>query len=171
MKEKIQRVIDQILHVFFVFFGIRILFDYFWEGTVNNRIQQCFRDVYIALPKVIEQDSYAEAHKKREQNWADQASNLFFHHRTSHKKYECKLPTRDELLRWYVGRGLAPAEFWNYRRNLCVPSIKAITSFSACSRDWGCQWVYFSVVRDQRSFRGVAYSTENTNSSQSSTSL
>ena len=35
MKEKIQRVIDQILHVFFVFFGIRILFDYFWEGTVN----------------------------------------------------------------------------------------------------------------------------------------
>lgn len=35
MKEKIQRVIDQILHVFFVFFGIRILFDYFWEGNVN----------------------------------------------------------------------------------------------------------------------------------------
>jgi hypothetical protein len=35
MKEKIRRLIDQILHVFFVFFGIRILFDYFWEGTVN----------------------------------------------------------------------------------------------------------------------------------------
>ena len=34
-KEKIRRLIDQILHVFFVFFGIRILFDYFWEGTVN----------------------------------------------------------------------------------------------------------------------------------------
>ena len=35
MKEKIQRVIGQILLMFFVFFGIRILFDYFWEGTVN----------------------------------------------------------------------------------------------------------------------------------------
>ena len=34
-KEKIQRVIGQFLLVFFVFFGIRILFDYFWEGTVN----------------------------------------------------------------------------------------------------------------------------------------
>ena len=34
-KEKIQRVIGQFLFVFFVFFGIRILFDYFWEGTVN----------------------------------------------------------------------------------------------------------------------------------------
>ena len=34
-KEKIRRLIGQILLMFFVFFGIRILFDYFWEGTVN----------------------------------------------------------------------------------------------------------------------------------------
>ena len=34
-KEKIRRLIGQFLLVFFVFFGIRILFDYFWEGTVN----------------------------------------------------------------------------------------------------------------------------------------
>ena len=35
MKEKIQRVIGQFLLMFFVFFGIRILLDYFWEGNVN----------------------------------------------------------------------------------------------------------------------------------------
>ena len=35
MKEKIRRLIGQILLAFFVCFGIRILFDYFWEGTVN----------------------------------------------------------------------------------------------------------------------------------------
>ena len=35
MKEKIQRVIGQILLTFFVCFGIRILFDYFGEGNVN----------------------------------------------------------------------------------------------------------------------------------------
>ena len=35
MKEKIQRVIGQILLMFFVSFGIRILLDYFWEGNVN----------------------------------------------------------------------------------------------------------------------------------------
>ena len=35
MKEKLRRLIGQILLMFFVFFGIRILFDYFWEGTVN----------------------------------------------------------------------------------------------------------------------------------------
>lgn len=35
MKEKIRRLIGPILLTFFVFFGIRILFDYFGEGNVN----------------------------------------------------------------------------------------------------------------------------------------
>lgn len=35
MKEKIRRLIGQILLAFFVCFGIRILFDYFGEGNVN----------------------------------------------------------------------------------------------------------------------------------------
>ena len=35
MKEKIRRLIGQILLTFFVCFGIRILFDYFGEGNVN----------------------------------------------------------------------------------------------------------------------------------------
>ena len=34
-KEKIRRLIGQILLTFFVFFGSRILLDYFWEGNVN----------------------------------------------------------------------------------------------------------------------------------------
>ena len=35
MKEKIQRVIGQILLMFFISFGIQILLDYFREGNVN----------------------------------------------------------------------------------------------------------------------------------------
>lgn len=35
MKEKIRRLIGQILLTFFVCFGILILFDYFGEGNVN----------------------------------------------------------------------------------------------------------------------------------------
>ena len=34
-KEKIRRLIGQILLTFFIFFGIRIFFDYFGEGNVN----------------------------------------------------------------------------------------------------------------------------------------
>ena len=49
MKEKIRRLIGQILLAFFVCFGIRILFDYFGEGNVNIPEALLYSVIYSVL--------------------------------------------------------------------------------------------------------------------------
>ena len=73
MKEKIRRLIDQILLTFFVCFGIRILFDYFGEGNVNVLeallYSVIFSVVYVAIRSWLDRKHKA----KNAENSEDQA--------------------------------------------------------------------------------------------------